>query len=71
MPVYKINMKGRAAAVLVKAETAAKAKDAVLTVESITAEEMVDAIANGESIWTPGTDFPADVAPEKIDEDWF
>jgi hypothetical protein len=61
MPIYRVAIVGRKAPVLLKAESAAKAKDLIVTAESLTGEEMADALADGEKVWTPGTDLPADV----------
>lgn len=60
MPVYRMRITGRRKPILLKGETAAKARDTLVTAELITAEAMADALGNGEQIWTPGTDLPAD-----------
>lgn len=67
MPVYRITIKGRRKPILTKADSAAKARDAVVECEQVTAEDMIDALGGGEKIWTPGDDLPADEpAPEVL-----
>ncbi len=70
MPVYRMTIVGRRKPILLKGETAAKARDALVTAEIITAEEMVDALNSGEKIWAPGDDLPAD-EPEPMPETGF
>jgi hypothetical protein len=60
MPIYVLEVKGRRKRVLVKAESAAKARDEVVKATALTAEEMVDALADGEQVWNATTPFPAD-----------
>ncbi len=67
MPVYRMTIVGRRKPILLKGETAAKARDALVTAALITAEEMADALGDGEKIWVPGTDLPAD-EPEPMPE---
>ena len=59
MGIYRVNIEGRNKPVLVKAASASKAKDSVVTAESLKAEEMADALANGETVWKPGDPFPS------------
>lgn len=60
MPIYKTKIQGRNKPLLLKAESAAKGKDQIVTLEALTAEEMAEALASGEKVWTPGEPFPAD-----------
>lgn len=60
MPVYRITIKGRRKPILTKAETAAKARDSVVDAVALTAEEMADALSDGEKLWTAGDELPAD-----------
>ncbi len=64
MPIYNVTVAGRKSPVLIKAESASKAKDAVVDVKALTAEEMADALASGKTVWNPETDFPVDDAAE-------
>jgi len=64
MGIYRVTIEGRNKPVLVKAASASKAKDSVVTAESLKAEEMADALANGETVWKPGDPFPDDAEPE-------
>ncbi len=62
MPIYKMHIAGRNKPVLVKADSAAKAKDFVVEAKALTAEEMGAALESGEKVWN-GTDaLPADEA---------
>lgn len=74
MPIYRVTIEGRRKPVLVKEDSAAKAKDRFVKAESLSAEEMADAMAAGETVWLAGTPLPADdpespPAPPKADED--
>jgi hypothetical protein len=60
MPIYHVKIAGRTKRVLVKADSAAKAKDTVVQATALSAEEMADALANGEQVWNPSAPFPAD-----------
>jgi len=64
MPIYNLKIRGRRKAVLVKADSAAEAKNAVVEATSLKADEMADALANGEKVWNPDEPFPAD-EPER------
>lgn len=69
MPVYRMRITGRRKPILMKSETNAKARDTLVTAELITAEEMADALGDGEKIWVPGTELPADEPePAKADD---
>jgi hypothetical protein len=67
MGVYRMKLAGRRKPILVKAESIAKAKDAIVEGEKLDAEEMADALANGESVWKPGDELPAD-DPAPVDD---
>lgn len=54
MPVYRITLHGIAAPLLVRDESAAKAKDQILDLKALTTEEMADALAAGETIYKAG-----------------
>lgn len=62
MGVYRMKVAGRVRPILVKAESLAKAKDAVVEGEKLDAEEMGEALAKGEALWKPGEPLPADDA---------
>jgi hypothetical protein len=50
MPIYKCNIKGDSKARIVRADTAAQARKHIVTVETMTAEQMADAIENGATV---------------------
>lgn len=58
MPVYRGTIAGRSGTLLLRADTAAKAKDQIVTLEALSGEQMADALAAGEKIWTPGDPVP-------------
>ncbi len=60
MPIYRATMTGRTKPVLVRSENATKATAQLVSVKALTSDEMADALAAGEKVWTPGEDFPAD-----------
>lgn len=62
MPIYRMKIAGRNKPVLVKAESAAKAKDQIVEAKALTAEEMGEALSSGEKVWNPGDDLPDDEA---------
>lgn len=65
MAIYGVTIKGRRKRLLVKATSAAEAKALFVEAKALTAEEMQDALDEGESVWKPGTDLPDDeAAPE-------
>ena len=69
MPIYRIKIEGRHKSLLVKEESAAKAKERVVTATALTADEMSAAIENGERVWKACEPFPADDVPEKAKEE--
>jgi hypothetical protein len=57
MPVYGIRINGLKAdndELLVRADSAAQAKDQVLELRTLTAEQMADALENGRKIYKTG-----------------
>ena len=63
LPVYRASIAGQPGTMLLRAETAAKAKDQIVTLDALSGEQMADALAAGEKIWTPGDPAPATDAP--------
>lgn len=66
MPIYRATVQGRKKTVLVRADSAAKARDQIVDVAPLTAADMADAIENGEAVWKPGQPLPADDATSEI-----
>lgn len=65
MAIYGVTIKGRNKRVLVRETSQAQAVAHFVTAKALTAEEMQDALDNGEAVWKPGTDLPDDeAAPE-------
>lgn len=64
MPIYRVKIEGRHKSILVKEDSAAKAKDRVATATALTAEEMSTAIEDGERVWKSGEPFPDDEVPQ-------
>lgn len=58
MPIYKTTILGTAEPRLVRAETAAKARDHIVQTEAINADELADLIETGATIEKAG-DAPA------------
>lgn len=54
MPIYRIKLHGVEKPLLVRAESAAKAKDQIIDLSALTSEEMADALAAGDKIYVPG-----------------
>lgn len=52
MPVYSVKVRGVEGTRVVKASSAAKARDHVVEAEAMSAEELVDAITGGATIET-------------------
>ena len=65
MPIYRVRIEGRHKTLLIKEESAAKAKERVVTATALTADEMSSAIEDGERVWKVGEPFPADEAPDE------
>lgn len=68
MAIYGLSIEGRRKRVLVRAESQAKAVAAVVTAKALNAEEMQDALDNGEAVWKPGTPLPVEEEPEALGE---
>ena len=65
MAIYGVTIRGRNRRLLVKAESAAKAVGFFCEAKALTAEQMQDALDEGESVWKPGQPLPEDgPAPE-------
>lgn len=64
MGVYRMKVTGRRKPVLVRADSLAKAKDALVSGEGLKAEEVEDALVAGEKVWKPGDELPADEAAQ-------
>lgn len=64
MAIYGVTIKGRNKRVLVRETSQAQAVGHFVTAKALTAEEMQDALDNGEAVWKPGTDLPADEPAE-------
>lgn len=63
MPIYGVTIKGRHKRVLIKEASQAQAVAHFTTAKALTAEEMQDALDEGERVWKPGQELPADVLP--------
>ena len=50
MPVYKCKVRGEKGERIVRADTAAQARNHIVEVETMTAEQMADAIENGATV---------------------
>lgn len=64
MAIYAATVPGRKKRVLVKAENQTEAMRRFVSVEALTAEQMQDALDEGERVWRPGEPFPLDEVPE-------
>jgi hypothetical protein len=60
MAIYGVTIKGRTKRVLVRETSQAQAVAHFVTAKALTAEEMQDALDEGETVWKPGTDLPPD-----------
>jgi hypothetical protein len=60
LPIYRLTIRGRRKPILVKADSAADAKNAVVEAVSLKADEMADALADGEKVWNSAEPFPPD-----------
>ena len=60
MGVYRMKVAGREKAVLVRADSLAKAEKAIVSGEQLKAEDMEKALLAGDKVWTPGEPFPDD-----------
>jgi hypothetical protein len=59
MPVYQCKVRGEKAARIVKAESAAKARDHIVEASAMSSDDLADAIAGGSTIETAGASAPA------------
>lgn len=69
MAIYAATLPGRRKRVLVRADNQTDAMKRFVTVENLSAEEMQDALDNGETVWKPEQPFPADEAASDADAD--
>ena len=67
MPIYEVKIRGDENGRVVRASSAAKARDHVVEAKALNAEELADAIAAGSAIET-ATEAEADTAPEVKDK---
>lgn len=67
MPIYRAKIEGRKKPVLLKADSAAKARDQLVDVETLSSSDMMDAIEAGEKVWKPGEPLPEDEPAEKAE----
>lgn len=64
MGMYRMKIEGRKTRVLVRAKSLAEAKTTLVDGESLSAEEMEDALAEGLKVWKAGDPLPNDAPPE-------
>jgi len=61
MGVYRVEIVGRRKPILLRAKNKTEAIDRVVTkADSLTAEEVEEALDGGEKLWKAGDDLPAD-----------
>lgn len=60
MAIYGVTIKGRRKRLLVKAASAAEARNHFVEAKALSAEDMQEALDQGEAVWKPGTDLPED-----------
>lgn len=60
MAIYGVKIVGRRKRILVRAPSQAQAIAALVTASSLNAEEMQDALDQGEAVWKPGQPLPDD-----------
>jgi len=60
MPIYAAKLVGRRSCVLVKADNKSEAMGRFVSVESLSAEKMQDALNEGDKVWRAGTPLPDD-----------
>lgn len=65
MAIYGVTIKGRNKRLLVKAASAAEAKGLFVEAKALTAEEMQDALDDGEAVWKPDQPLPEDGEPSE------
>jgi len=64
MGVYRMNIEGRNKPVLMRAKSLSEARGSLVDGESLTAEQVEEALVAGEKVWAPGTPLPEDVPAE-------
>lgn len=65
MAIYAVDITGRDKRVLVRADSQAKAVAHFATAVALKAEDMQDALDNGEAVWKPGTPLPTEEITEE------
>ena len=58
MPIYRCKVRGDTKTRIVRAETAAQARNHIVEVETMTAEQMADEIDKGAKVERAGTETP-------------
>lgn len=66
MPIYEVKVRGDEKERIVRASSAAKARDHVVEAKALNAEELADAIGNGAAIET-ASEGEAEAAPAPAD----
>lgn len=66
MPIYGVKVRGEEKERIVRASSAAKARDHVVEAKALNAEELADAIGNGSAIET-ASEGKAEAAPSPAD----
>lgn len=64
MPIYGVTIKGRAKRLLIKEASQAQAVAHFVSAKALTAEEMQDALDEGERVWKPGQPLPDDATKD-------
>lgn len=59
MPIYRCKVRGENKPRIVRADTAAQARNHIVEAETMTAEEMADAIEQGATVERAGTETPS------------
>lgn len=54
MPIYRASFPGVEGTILVRADSAAQAKDQVVAMKALTSDELADALDAGEKVYKPG-----------------
>lgn len=62
MPIFRVNIAGRTKPLLMRGDSAAKVREAIVDAKALTSKELADAF--GEAVWTPGEAMPEDEKPE-------
>jgi hypothetical protein len=68
MPIYRMKFPGVDNVLFVRADSAAKAKDQVVTTEALTSDELVNAISEGLAVYKEGDSILGDDPTTAPDE---